>query len=76
MPVSDSAVLGNLADVVLLVIQSERTSQSAVKDALKRLSAARIRPIGAVLQQTDIKRSAEYGNYYGGYTSYYAPNRA
>ena len=76
MPVSDSAVLGNLADVVLLVIQSERTSQSAVKDALKRLSAARIRPIGAVLQQTDIKRSAGYGNYYGGYTNYYAPNRA
>ena len=28
-------------------------------DAVKRLSATRIRPIGAVLQQTDIKRSAE-----------------
>ena len=76
MPVSDSVVLGQQADAVLLVIQSERTSHSAAQDALKRLNAARITPIGAVLQQADVKRIAGYGNYYGGYTNYYTPNRA
>jgi polysaccharide biosynthesis transport protein len=75
MPVSDSIVLGHQSDVVLMVVQSERTSHSAVKDALKRLQAARIRPAGVVLQQADLRRLGGYGQYYGGYSSYYTQNR-
>ena len=75
LPVSDAVVLGNSADAILLVIQTERTSQASVKLALKRLQAARLRPVGVVLQQANMKRVEGYGQYYGGYHQYYTKRR-
>jgi succinoglycan biosynthesis transport protein ExoP len=75
-PVSDAIVLGHQADAVLMTVQCERTSHSAAQDALKRLLAARIRPLCVVLQQADLRRMRGYTSYYGGYGNYYTTNRA
>ena len=75
MPVSDALVLGHQADAVLMTVQCERTSHAVAQAALKRLLAARIRPIGVVLQQADLRRLRGYGAYYGGYSNYYTTTR-
>jgi capsular exopolysaccharide synthesis family protein len=72
LPVSDSVVLGDLADVVVLTVQSERTTHPMAKEAVKRLGAARIRPGGVVLQQVDFRRLRAYHGDHAGYGRYYA----
>lgn len=65
LPVSDSLVLGNLVDEVILIIKADDTSHTMAKESLKRLSAAKIQPLGVVLQQVDIKKLHHYdSNYY------------
>jgi capsular exopolysaccharide synthesis family protein len=72
LPVSDSVVLGDLADVVVLTVQSERTTHPVAREAVKRLAAARIRPNGVVLQQVDFRRLHAYHGDHAGYGRYYA----
>lgn len=72
LPVSDAIVLGHIADSMLLVIQAERTTTKMARDGLKRLENAGIRPMGVVLTQVQVRRSAyyydgKYQYYYGGY---------
>lgn len=65
LPVSDSLVLGNLVDEVIMVIKADDTSHAMAKESLKRLAAAQIRPLGVVLQQVDMKKLHHYDrNYY------------
>ena len=71
LAVSDSLVLGHLADGVILVVQANKTTHDAARDALKRLSSAGIRPLGSVLQQVDLKRMTSYSYRYAQYDSGY-----
>lgn len=65
LPVSDSLVLGNLVDEVILVIKADSTTHSMAKESLKRLNSAQITPLGVVLQQVDIEKLKQYdANYY------------
>ncbi len=72
LPVSDAIVLSHIVDAVLMVIQSEHTTQNMVRDALRRLEAANISPLGFVLSKVDSKKTSyyydgKYSHYYGGY---------
>ena len=67
LPASDAVVLGRLADALLMVIQSDRTTQHMVRDAVRRLTASRVDVSGLILTQANIKkgRPYRYGGYYG-----------
>ena len=72
LPVSDAIVLGHIVDELLLVIQAERTTQKMAQDAMRRLQAANVSPLGVVLTQVEFRRSTyyydgKYQYYYGGY---------
>jgi capsular exopolysaccharide synthesis family protein len=72
LPVSDAIVLGHVVDELLLVIQAERTTHKMVQDAMRRLQAASVLPLGVVLTQVKFRRSTyyydgKYQYYYGGY---------
>lgn len=72
LPVSDAIVLSHIVDAVLMVIQSEHTTQNMVRDALRRLEAASIAPLGFVLSKVSHKKASyyydgKYNYYYGGY---------
>lgn len=71
LAVSDSLVLGHLVDGVVLVVRAGKTTHDAARDALKRLGGAGIRPLGAVLQQVDLKRMHSYSYRYAQYNSGY-----
>ncbi len=68
LPVSDAIVLGHLVDAVLMVIQSGRTTQHIVRDAMRRLDGANITPLGIVLTQVSFQKNSYY---YGGKYHYY-----
>jgi len=67
LPASDAVVLGRLSDVLLMVIQSDRTTHHMVRDAVKRLSASNVGVEGLILTQADVKKENpyRYGGYYG-----------
>jgi capsular exopolysaccharide synthesis family protein len=58
-PVSDSVVLSTLVDGVVLVVDQKRTPRQTVRDARARLSYARAKVLGVVLNRCD----AEAGSY-------------
>jgi capsular exopolysaccharide synthesis family protein len=60
VPVSDSVILGHVSDAVIFTVQAQHTSLKIAEEALKRLSAARVRPIGVVLQQVNFEALARY----------------
>lgn len=72
LPVSDSVVLARLADVTIMTIKADDTSNDVALEALKRLESARIRPVGIALQQIDLRKMRSYGRrYMASYSSYY-----
>ncbi len=71
LPVSDSVVLADQCDITVLAVQSERTTHALAREALKRLSGARIRPAGVILQQVDFRRLRHYHGDDSGYGRYY-----
>jgi capsular exopolysaccharide synthesis family protein len=72
LPVSDSVVLSRLVDVVVLTVKTDDTSCDAVLDGLKRLQAARVKPVGVVMQQVDMRKIRSYGRrYMAAYSGYY-----
>ncbi len=71
LPVSDSVVLADLCDVTALAVHSERTSQAAAREALKRLQGAHVRPSGVVLQRVDLRRLHAYDGDASGYGRYH-----
>jgi capsular exopolysaccharide synthesis family protein len=65
--VTDPAILGNLADGVVLVVRAGHTTREAVSFARRQLTDARARILGVIINRTD-RRAGGYGYY-----SYYAP---
>ena len=65
--VTDPAILGNLADGVVLVVRAGHTTREAASFARRQLTDARARILGVVINRTD-RRAGGYGYY-----SYYAP---
>jgi len=72
LPVSDSIILARLADAVILTIKADDTSHDIALESLKRLQAARVRPVGVAMQQIDIRKARSYGKrYMASYSGYY-----
>jgi capsular exopolysaccharide synthesis family protein len=74
LPVSDSIVLAKLVDATVLAVKADDTTCDVALDALKRLQAVRVEPIGVVMQQVDMRKLRSYGrrymSSYGGYYGY------
>lgn len=67
LPVSDSLILANLVDEVILVVKADSTTDKMAQDAVKRLATAHVKLLGVVLQQADIAKMESYGSYAYGY---------
>lgn len=71
LPVSDSIVMSRRMDAVVVAVRADHTNDRMAKEAVKRLRAAHITPVGVVLTQANIKRMADFGgNYYADYSYY------
>jgi capsular exopolysaccharide synthesis family protein len=74
LPVSDTRLLGRLADKIVYVVQWDSTPREAVMGGIKLLRDANADIAGTVLNQADLRRHAIYGY---GYSSYgYGANYA
>jgi len=76
LPVSDAIVLSRLIDGVVVAIRADATNGKMAKEAVKRIRAAHIQPLGVVLTQASAKRMAEYGGHYYTDQSYYGQDQA
>ncbi|HEU4628902.1 MAG TPA: polysaccharide biosynthesis tyrosine autokinase [Gemmatimonadaceae bacterium] len=61
---ADAAVLGGLADGVLLVVRAGKTEREAAKDALRQLNTVGAHIVGAVLNDPDANVPQYAGRYY------------
>ncbi|MDG1121415.1 MAG: polysaccharide biosynthesis tyrosine autokinase [Glaciecola sp.] len=66
LPVSDSCILGNKVDGVILAVRAEETKVSASKEAVKRLRNLNVNLIGAVLTVAEPQKMSYYGEHYYG----------
>jgi capsular exopolysaccharide synthesis family protein len=66
LPVSDSCILGNKVDGVILAVRAEETKVSASKEAVKRLHNLNVNLIGAVLTVAEPQKMSYYGEHYYG----------
>lgn len=64
---SDTSVLSNQMDAVVLVIHATKTGMRAVQGAVKQLRAAQAPLLGHVLNQVDPRSGHGYGSHYYGY---------
>ncbi len=72
LPVSDAIVLGHIVDGVIVVVRADKTPHAMAQDAVRRLQAANVMPLGVALSQVSARRmsyhyydSYYYGAYYG-----------
>jgi Mrp family chromosome partitioning ATPase len=66
MGLADAPIIASVASGTLLVIEAAGTRRAVVQDALKRLSFARARVLGALLNKFDARKAGHtYGH--GGY---------
>jgi capsular exopolysaccharide synthesis family protein len=68
MGLADAPILANLAQATLLVVQAGSTRVAVVRNALKRLNAARGHVVGGLLTRFQAQQAGAYG--YGGYDYY------
>jgi capsular exopolysaccharide synthesis family protein len=68
MQVSDAVLLSTIVDEVVLVVRSQETPKYVVTDARSRLSYARAKIVGVVLNRVNL-RSGDYAYYYRSYYS-------
>jgi len=72
LPVTDTLVLAGRTDGILLIVQHGKTSRFDVDHVLEMLQNAKVRIIGAVLNQIPVSRGYGYYYYYGkSYRGYY-----
>jgi len=71
LPVSDAIIISRMVDGVIIAVKAESTTHHMAGDAVRRLNAAHIRPLGAVLTMADAARMAHYGSHYYHYDSGY-----
>ncbi len=64
---SDTFVLSNQMDAVVLVIHATQTGMRSVQGAVKQLRAAQAPLLGHVLNQVDPRSGHSYGQHYYGY---------
>jgi polysaccharide biosynthesis transport protein len=77
LPISDSVVLGKLVDAVILTLKTDKTTSDMAQEALRRMQTARIKPVGVVMQQVDMRKMRSYGKRYAGsYDGYYGYHRS
>jgi len=75
LPVSDPQLLARHADALIFVVKACATSAGRIRAALKLLERARLPVTGVVLNQLDVKRAAQYGDYGSvGYYESYQPD--
>jgi capsular exopolysaccharide synthesis family protein len=67
---SDSLVLGSLADMVALVIKHNENDRDLIRRSLHGLRKVNANVIGAVLNNVDLTRTAYKDYYYAGYYYY------
>jgi tyrosine-protein kinase Etk/Wzc len=70
--VTDAAVLGTVADGVILVTRAGVTTEADLQYAVEQINNVRAPILGAVLNDVDFKRDARYHSYatYASYTSF------
>jgi Mrp family chromosome partitioning ATPase len=66
MLASDAVLLSTMVDGVVLVANAQRTPKQVVREAHLRLSYARTKVLGVVLNQLDL-RQRQYAYYYRKY---------
>jgi len=71
LPVSDGIVLSRRTDALILVVRADATTDRMAREAVKRIRAAHVEPIGVVLSQASAKKMAQYGGHYYGDKGYY-----
>lgn len=76
LPIADSRVLATMADATVVVARWRKTSDHAVRSALRLLPRRRVNIAGVVLSQVDARRQAKFGYgdpsyYYNQYKEYY-----
>lgn len=77
LPVSDSIVLARIVDVTVMTIKSDETPREVALEALSRMQAARVSPVGVIMQQVDMRKLRGYGRrYVAGYSGYYGYRKA
>lgn len=69
-PVTDPAIVGALTDGVVLVLKCAKTRKDATSSALKALSDAKARVLGAILNDVDVTSKRYSGAYYAYYRKY------
>jgi capsular exopolysaccharide synthesis family protein len=69
--VTDSTILSNLVDGVVLVAESGGTTRHALARAHRIIESAGGRILGTTLNKVDLRRNGEYGQYYRRYSYYY-----
>ncbi len=67
--VTDPAVLGNVADGVILIVQAGGTTREAAQHARRHLASAKARLLGVILNEIDFSNPA-YGYQYYYYQNY------
>jgi polysaccharide biosynthesis transport protein len=75
LPVSDAIVLSRITDGVVMAVRADNTTGKMAKEAIKRIRAAHVVPLGVVLTQANAKRMAEYGGHYYTDHSYYGQDQ-
>ena len=65
--VIDAAIIAQKCDASMLVIASDRTSRTFVKNVVSQLKAANPNFLGVILNKVDVKSRGYYGRRYGGY---------
>lgn len=70
--VADPLVLTPLADGLILVVESNRTSKNLVTQAVSRLEEMSTRILGAVVNKLDVQRTGYGYNYYYADYGYYS----
>jgi len=76
MPVSDALLLAKMVDGVVMVISGQETPKKVIKEARARLTYARAKILGTVLNKVDLQRSGYYYHNHYYYSPYHRPEEA
>lgn len=76
LPVSDSCILGNKVDGVIMAVRADETKISASVEAVKRLSNLNANIVGAVLTIAEPQKMSYYGDHYYGENYYGEQNNS
>ncbi len=71
LPVTDAAILSQVADGTILVVRGSKTPRNAVRQALRRLADVNGHLVGVVLNAVNLRDTAYKGSYYYSYDSGY-----